>query len=332
MRKRQLSCDSDDKVYVPHATKKFKADDAHHRIAIIIPIMAKRLRYNIANYSRWRRSGFDVVLVYNGAEEGAITKILHHYAKVSFVMHRYTTKISPNAGIAKCKAYSILKKYLERPDFQFALLLDDTVQDILNTYTEESIMKTPTEFYHAVENFAKKSPVFGGTVAYKRHKKRCKKRGIQRVKGAFLQQALIFSCRGTTTLKMNVDEYIAKMRALNYRKVPFGEDVAFQVSLYEHKVLSKEKSPQFWGIGVSRIPHKSSTKPSFDQLEDETRQEMKELLIYLDTQNALSINPKGELTGVRVIPGGRIRIPITSSSRERPWREAFKYTFRRSTE
>ena len=91
-----------------------------------------------------------------------------------------------------------------------------------------------------------------------------------------MQQALIFSCRGTPTLKehfKDVDDYVAKMRELSYRKVPFGEDVAFQltVSLYEHGVLSKEKSPQFKGIGSSRIPHKSSTKPPFDQLGVATR-------------------------------------------------------------
>lgn len=52
------------------------------------------------------------------------------------------------------------------------------------------------------------------------------------------------------------------------------------------------------------------------------------MLIYLDKQNALSINPQTyELRGVRVIPGGHIRIPITGSERERPWKEAFDYTF-----
>ena len=89
------------------------------------------------------------------------------------VMHPYTTSIPPNAGIAKHEAYCILKEYLNRPDFQFALLLDDTVNDIVNTFTdtEESIMNTPTEFYHAVEDFAIESPVFGGTVAHKRYTK-----------------------------------------------------------------------------------------------------------------------------------------------------------------
>ena len=157
------------------APKKFKANDAHHRIAIIIPIMAKRLRHNIANYSHWRGNGFDVVLVYSEDEEGAVTEILHQYAsdiKISFVTYPYTTRISPNAGIAKHEAYSILKQYLDRPDFQFALLLDDTVEGIFNTCPKKTIMTTPTEFYQAVEKFAIESPVFGGTVAYNRHKKK----------------------------------------------------------------------------------------------------------------------------------------------------------------
>ena len=132
---------------------------------------------------------------------------------------------------------------------------------------------------------------------------------------------------------MNVDDYIAKMRTLSYRKVPFGEDVAFQLSLYEHRVLSKKKSPQFWGIGISRIPHKSSTKPLFDQLKDDTKEEMRKMLIYLEKQKALSINPQtNELRGVRIIPGGRIRIRINGCKGKRPWREAFKYTFQCSKE
>ena len=329
-RKRQLSCDGKGEKDVP-ASKKFKANDTYHRIAIIIPIMAKRLRHNIANYSHWRGNGFDVVLVYNEDEEGAVTEILHQYAsdmKISFVTHPYTTKLSPNAGVAKHEAYRILKEYFDRPDFQFALLLDDTVEDIFNTCTEESIMSTPNKFYDAVKRLAEESPIFGGTVAYKRHPNKCKQEGIATVKGSFLQQALIFSCRGTPTLEKHFkdvdDKYIAKMRGLSYWKVPFGEDVAFQLSLYEHGLLSKEKSPQFWGIGISRIPHKSSTKPAFDQLENDTKEQMREMLIYLNKHEALSINPQtNELRGVRIIPGGRIRIPITGSKGEQPWREAF---------
>jgi hypothetical protein len=162
--------------------------------------------------------------------------------------------------------------------------------------------------------------------------KKCKQKGFATVKGNFLQQALIFSCRGTPTLGKHfkdVDDYnIAKMGRLSYRRVPFGEDVAFQVSLYKHGVLSRKRSPQFWGIGVSRIHHESSTKPSFDHLKDETKEELKKMLIYLYKQNALSVNPQTyELRGVKVIPHGCIRIPIKGSKGERPWREAFNYTF-----
>jgi hypothetical protein len=331
-RKQQLSCDNEDELYVP-APKKFKASDAHHRIAIIIPTMAKRLQHNINTYSGWRRNGFDVVLVFNKDEEKAITNILHQHAPdmISSVMRSYTMNSPPNAGIAKHEAYRILQEYLNQPDFQFALLLDDTVNKIINTRTGKSIMTTPIEFYHAVKKFAQESLIFGGTVAYKRHPKKCKQKGIATVKGSFLQQALIFSCRGASTLEKHfkdVDEYIAKMGMLGYRRVPFGEDVAFQVALYEHGVLSRKKSPQFWGIGISRIHHESSTKPSFDQLKEKTKKELKKMLIYLKKQNALSVNPKiNKLRGVKVIPRGRIRIRITGSKGERPWREAFNYTF-----
>ena len=65
---------------------------------------------------------------------------------------------------------------------------------------------------------------------------------------------------------MNVDDYnIAKMRTLSCSEVPFGEDIAFQLSLLWALSALKKKSPQFWGIGMSRIPHKPSTKLSFDQ-------------------------------------------------------------------
>ena len=340
--KRQLSCDNDDDVDVP-GPKKLKAynSDTHlnHRIAIVIPIMEERLPRTITKYSCWIKSGFDVVLVYNKTEERAITQKIRQFEcasdmkiSLNFVMHPYTTRI-PNAGIAKHEAYSILKQYLDRPDFQFALLLDDTVNDIITTCTEESIMTTPNEFYDAVKRLAEVSPIFGGTVAYKRHPKKCKQEGITTVNGSFLQQALIFSCRGTPTLEKHFndvdDEYIAKMKRLSYRKVPFGEDVAFQVALYEHGLLSKEKSPQFWGIGISRIHHESSTKP--DKLDGDIK-EMRKMLIYLDEQNTLNTNPKGELIGVSIIPGGPKRIPIKGKKGERPWREAFNDTFPRSRE
>ena len=345
-RKRSLSCDNEDEVYVP-APKKFKASNTHHRIAIIIPTMAERLRQNIHEYGRWRMNGLDVVLVFNKDEEAGtnkketVTNILKQYAsdtKISFETHSYESRISPNAGIAKHEAYSILKEYLDRPDFQFALLLDDTVKEIFNTCPKKNIMTTPTEFYHAVEKFAIESPIFGGTVADKRHPEvfECMQVGIATVEASFLQQALVFSCRGTPTLEKHFedvdDEYIAKMRELSYRKVPFGEDVAFQLSLYEHGLLSKEKSPQFWGIGSKCIPHESSTKPSFDQLKDDTKEEMRKMLIYLDEQNALITNSKGKLTGLRVIPGGPKRIPIKGKKGERPWREAFNNTFPHSRE
>ena len=191
-------------------------------------------------------------------------------------------------------------------------------------------MINPTDFYTSVIDFAKESPVFGGTVAYKRHGDKYQQGGVARVKRAFLQQALVFSCRGTLTeyLELDgIDDYIAKMRRLSYRRVPFGEDVSFQVALYENGILSHKKSPQFWGLGVSRIDHVSATKPSFKQLNHETKEALKEMMIYLQQQRALKFNSDKELVELRILPGGHIRIPITGKEGERPWREAYEYAF-----
>ena len=326
--KRQLSSDNDDELHIP--VKKFKA---HHQIVVIIPIIANRLQYNIATYSHWRRNGFDIVLLFNKDEEGAITSILQQAPDMVtlFKLRPYITSIPPNAGIAKNEAYRVLKKYLDLPQFTFALLLDDTVDDITNTSTGKSIMTCPSEFHDAVTRFAQESPIFGGTVAAKRHPDTCKQDGVLTVDGGFLQQALVFSCRGTPTLTnhfQDIDDYENKMRKLRYRSVPFGEDVAFQIALYEQGVLPKRRSSQFWGLGISRITHKSSTKRPFDQLQDKTKEELKKMIIYLQEQSALSINPvTSELRGIKVIPGGRIRIPISGKKGERPWREAYNYTF-----
>ena len=91
--------------------------------------------------------------------------------------------------------------------------------------------------------FAAKSQVVGGAVGYNRHPDKCVQYGVAQIERAFLQQALVFSCRGISTLTKhfeNADDYIAKMRRLSYRKVPFGEDISFQVALYKNGVLSKK--------------------------------------------------------------------------------------------
>ena len=329
--KRLLSCNDDDELQVPR--KKFKVDEACYRIAIVIPMMANRFRHIIATYSRWRNNGFDIVLVFNKDEEGEITKILQQHADTmtSFVMYPYITSIPPNAGIAKNEAYRILQQYLDLPNFKFALLLDDTVDDITSTSGGKSIMTDPYEFYHAVIRFAEESPIFGGTVAANRHPDTCKQEGTVTVDGGFLQQTLIFSCRGTPTLTkhfQDIDDYVIKMRRLSYRNVPFGEDVSFQIALYEHGLLPKQKSVQFWGLGITRIKHISATKQQFDQLDYAAKEALKDMLIYLQEQGALTTNPHtNELSGVKVIPGHRIRIPIRGRKGERPWREAFRYTF-----
>ena len=121
------------------------------------------------------------------------------------------------------------------------------------------------------------------------------------------------------------EEYMMKMRRSSYRRVSFGEDVSFQVALYEYGVLTQRESPQFWGIGVSRIRHKSATKRQFEQLDDKAKEALKDMMIYLQEQNALRIDHhSNELTEVRVIPGEHICIPIKGNEGERPWRDAYK--------
>ena len=321
---------------------------AEKKVVIIIPAMAKRLDSNINTYIRWSAECFDIHLVVKNdkKEKKEVKKIVdkhidqhnqqNPYKKASIKLHFYTPSTGPNAhsnaGIAKNAAYSQLKMHLPRSDCNFALLLDDTVNDIIDTRTEESIMSNPEGFCEVAERLAKKSPVFGGTVAAKRHPKRCKQGGV--VEGGFLQQALIFSCKGALSLSKyykNAREqtmYLNKMRRLTYRKVPFGEDVSFQIALYVQKVLPKKKSAQFWDLGVSRIKHTSSTKKKFRKLHYTTKEELKKMIIYLQREGALSINPHTKkLRGIKAIPGGRIRICIKGKKGERPWSDAYNYAF-----
>ena len=309
-------------------------------VAIIIPIMAERLQYNIDTYCQWRANGFELTLVAAQEQYNQVVKILEskclHPGK-AFTVHYYTPGpcTRSNAGIAKNVAYTLLLDAINNSQFSYAILLDDTVNEIINTKTGVSLMTTPEEFCKAVRAFAEESPVFGGTVAAKRHPIQCSRDEVVPVKGAFLQQAIFFSCRGTPTLRkhfVNTDEYVSKMRRLRYRRVPFGEDVAFQLSLYEEGVIPDKKSAQFWGIGVSRIRHQSATKRPFNEMEDSTKEEMKAMMIYLRDQGALVTNSKtNELTGIRVLPGGRKRIHISGAEGERPWREAYSFAFASKT-
>ena len=306
-------------------------------VAIIIPIMAERLGYNIDTYCQWRANGFELTLVAAREQCDQVVKILErkcpHPGK-AFAVHYYTPGPGTlsNAGIAKNQGYTVLLEYINNSQFNYGILIDDTVNDIINIKSGGSIMNSPEEFCRAVWAFAEESPVFGGTVAAKRHPSQCSRDGVVRVKGAFIQQVIFFSCRGTPTLRkhfVNTDEYVGKMRLLRYRRVPFGEDVAFQLSLYEEGVIPDKKSAQFWGIGVSRIRHQSATKRPFAEIEDTTKEEMKSMITYLRDQGALVTNSKtNELTGVRVIPGGRKRIRISGVEGERPWREAYSFAIK----
>ena len=322
--------------------KKFKGEElqillSDHQVAIVIPIMESRFRRMVATYCGWRRNGFIIAFVFKKVEEKEIISILQQHAPDminSFILHPYMSDPS-NAGIAKGAAYDFIKhNYLNDPNIEFAVLPDDTVDNIVNTHTapEESIMTSPTEFYNTVIKFAAESPVFGGTVAYKRHRKKCQNLQDEtaRVDRGFLQQALIFSCRGSPTLEMikhfkNVAEYISKMQRLVYRSVPFGEDVSFQIALYQLGVLRERESAQFWGIGVSRINHESATKRSFDQLNAEAKDTLKDMMIYLNDQGILRFKGN-EFSGVVLIPG-KSQSYISIEGGQRPWREIYEYAF-----
>ena len=302
------------------------------RVVTVVPILADRFPHNIMTYKKWRMNGFDIVFVTTKDQEENIASIIEeHDPPLKASLHIYNPAAPPNAGIAKNEAYTILKTYLSQPMFMFAALLDDTVDDIIDTRRAVSIMTSPGEFCKAVKRFAEESPVFGGTVAAKRHPQQCQWMGVVPVKGGFLQQAVIFSCKGTPTLRnhfRDTDEYVKKMCRLSYREVPFGEDVAFQISLYQQGVLYDMKSVQFWGIGVTRIKHKSATKRPFSEMSTATKEAIKKMMIYLRDKGALKVDPQtNELTGERVILGGPVRIYIKGGKGERPWREAYNYTF-----
>ena len=327
--------------------KRFKGEEpqillSDHQVAIVPPIMASRFQQMVATYCHWRRNGFVIAFVFKKDEEKEIIRILQQHAPDmmnSFILHPYMSNPS-NTGIAKGAAYDfILQNYLNDPNIEFAMLPDDTVNKMINTHTEKSIMTNPTEFYNTVIQFAVESPIFGGTVAYKRHRKkrhqkRCQQGQPARVERGFLQQALVFSSRGAPTLTKhfeNIDEYITKMRGLTYRSVPFGEDASFQIALYEHGVLRQRESAQFWGIAFSRIEHESATKQLFDQLNDEAKEALKDMMIYLQEQGVLTFSAHtNELSGLTVIPGRKdTHIGIEG---ERPWKEAYEYAFPSSKE
>ena len=315
----------------------FLFDNLLPRVAVVAPVMAQRFLKNFLTYKKWKVSGFDIELVVTESEQESIKAFLKEQGlnmEDLFKIHTYNPGLRSNAGKAKKAAYDVLKWYLGDSRFMYVLLLDDTVNEIANTKTAESIMTSPSKCCEAVEIYAAESPVFGGTVAANRHHRRWndQERAVAEpvaIKGAFIQQAVVFSCRGAPTLRNhfeNIDDYVSRMSELTYREVPFGEDVAFQISLYEHGILKEGKSAQFRGFGVSRMRHDSATKRPFNELDDASKKVLKDMMSHLRDQDALKTDPlTNELTGVAVIPGGPARIKIEGKPGERPWREAFNY-------
>ena len=69
-------------------------------------------------------------------------------------------------------------------------------------------------------------------------------------------------------------------------------------------MLPRKKIPQFWGLGVHRNKHKSTTKRPFTEMEGNTKESLKKMILYMKQECALQIDPHtNELKGVRVIPG-----------------------------
>ena len=334
----------------PPPAKKAKLDQASKdhvsfdhlspKVGVVVPVIADRFIKNFLTYNKWKVSGFDIEIVVSESELESIKTFLKEQGLNTdfFSLQIYNPVLRSNAGRAKKAAYDVVKWYLSDPRFMYVLLLDDTVNEIANTQTAESIMTSPSKFCEAVEIYAAESPVFGGTVAAYRHQKRWsdQERAVAvkepvAIKGAFIQQAVIFSSRGTPMLRnhfQDTDDYVSKMSELTYREVPFGEDISFQIALYEHGILKGKKSAQFRGLSVSRMKHKSATKQPFNECDDASKKELKKMMLYLRHQDALKTNPlTNELTGVAVIPGGPARIRIEGKPGERPWRDAFNYVY-----
>ena len=314
------------------------------RVGVVIPVMEERFKQNFLTYKIWKNGGFDVELVATEGDKERIEAFLRAQVpnmEKFFKIRTYNPRVRANAGIAKKSAYNIIvESYLDNSIFMYAVLLDDTVNDIIDTKSSDSMLTSPSKFCKAVERFAAVSPVFGGTVAAKRHLGRWNDQEVAvpdklpvAIKGAFIQQAVVFSCRGAPTLRNhfeNIDDYVRKMSELTYREVPFGEDVSFQLALTEHGVLKEGKSAQFRGFGVSRMRHKSATKRPFNKLDDASKKALKDMMFYLRHQKALKFNYRTKLhvlTGVAVIPGGPIRIRIKGKHGERPWMKAYNYAF-----
>ena len=94
-------------------------------------------------------NGFDIQLVAAEDPKERVPSIIEEHdpqLKTTLGTHTYSTAEHPNAGSAKDEAYKIIKRYVNDPNFEFAALFDDTVDDIIDTRRKISIMKGPVVF------------------------------------------------------------------------------------------------------------------------------------------------------------------------------------------
>ena len=119
---------------VDYTDEEPKASRVH--VVLSIPIIAKRLHHNIDRYISWNRSGFDVILVCSKDEEKIVTDTIKQHRNHSIELVNYSIPNSClNARIAKNFAYDALKWYFDQSNFTLALLIDDTLNDIVNIFS-----------------------------------------------------------------------------------------------------------------------------------------------------------------------------------------------------
>ena len=87
-------------------TKTIKVENSHtekskaNRVLITVPIMSERLHHNVATYTLWSMSGFDIILVCAKDEKEMVTNIVQQYKNHSIKVISFDI-LCPNAGIAK---------------------------------------------------------------------------------------------------------------------------------------------------------------------------------------------------------------------------------------
>ena len=90
-------------------TRMIKVENSHtnseekskaNRVLITVPIMLERLHHNIAAYTLWSMSGFDIILVCAKDEKEMVTNIVQQYKNHSIKVISFDI-LCPNAGIAK---------------------------------------------------------------------------------------------------------------------------------------------------------------------------------------------------------------------------------------